>query len=128
MVMYISLAFAQSVLPISMDIMREVQSGYRSGELEEYILLVTVGKELSEDDYQAVANEVNMFFESTTFLETGGAYLSALFTERELNEVLTVLRDSSLRDDPNYGGARKLEMMMQKLKPYIIKYLRHRVE
>ncbi len=120
--------FGQMILPASMDVMRELRNSYQNGEIDEYIRLVTRGQQLTEDDYDEISSEIESFFDSDQFLETGGAYLSALFTERELDEVLMVLNDSSLRSDPNFSGAQKLELMMKKLKPYIVKYLRYRSE
>ncbi len=127
-IVMINFVLGQMILPASMDVMRELRNSYQNGEIDEYIRLVTRGQELTEDDYDEISFEIESFFDSDQFLETGGAYLSALFTERELDEVLAVLNDSSLKSDPNFGGAQKLELMMKKLKPYIVKYLRYRSE
>lgn len=121
-----SFSMSQTILPISVDIMEELRHSYRSGEIDEYIKLVTRGQNLSEEDLDEISLEVEAFFESNQFIETGAQYLSALFTERELDEILTVLNDSSLRYDPNYAGAVRLEQVMNRLKPYIVKYLRMR--
>ncbi len=128
LILLFSLSFGQTILPISLDIMTELRSSYQSGEIEEYIKMVTRGQQLSEEDYDEISYEVELFFESDQFLETGGAYLSALFTERELDDILMVLRDSSLRNDPNYSAALRLDQLMKRLKPYIIKYLRHKTK
>lgn len=117
---------AQTILPISMEIMRELQYQYRNGEIDEYIRLVTAGQKLAEEDYDEISLEIEYFFDSDQFLETGAQYLSHLFNERELDDILTVMRDSSLKSDENFRGAHKLNAMMNKLKPYIVKYLKHK--
>jgi len=114
---------AQAILPVTLDIMTELQTQYRSGEIDSYISQV-INKSMSEEDSIRVIEEINQFFESNQFVETGAQYLTSLFTERELNEIMAVLKDSSLRNDPNFSGAAKMDQMMNRLKPYIIKYLR----
>ncbi len=114
---------AQAILPVTLDIMTELQTQYRSGEIDSYISQV-INKSMSEEDSIRVIEEINQFFDSNQFVETGAQYLTSLFTERELNEIMAVLKDSSLRNDPNFSGAAKMDQMMNRLKPYIIKYLR----
>ena len=115
---------AQTVLPVARDIMYALQDSYRNGEIENYIQLVTKGQHLTEEQEQEIRDLVEGFFNSNQFIETGGAYLSSLFSERELNDILKVVQDPSLKDDPNFGGAQKLENLMTTLKPYIVRYLR----
>jgi len=120
----ISIVSAQSVLPVTTDIMRSLQDSYRSGEVDSYIAIVLGNQKLSEQDSIDADSEIRGFFESDQFVTTGAQYLTSLFSERELNEMLAVLSDSSLRNDPNFGGSAKLDSMMNRLKPYIVKYLR----
>ncbi len=116
---------AQGVLPVTLDIMEELKQNYKNGEIDSYIESVLKNQNISEEDSLTAADEIERFFDSDQFVETGAQYLSSLFTERELQEMHAVLRDSSLRNDPNFAGAAKLDQMMNRLKPYIIKYLRH---
>jgi len=121
-----TLCFAQSMLPVSIDIMRELQIQYRSGETDLYLERVIAGREITEDQRYDIEQKVQFFFDSDQFLETGAQYLTALFTERDLEEILMVLRNPSLANDPNYQGAVKLNHLMNRLKPYLVQYLRHR--
>ncbi len=124
--LFATVCFGQQVLPISMDIMREVQAQYQNGEVDHYIEQILSGRELTEDERYGIEEEVQYFFDSEQFIETGAQYLTAYFSERELEEIMMVLRDSSLANDPNFQGAVKLNRLMNKLKPYIVQYLRHR--
>ncbi len=123
---FTTLCFSQNILPVSMDIMREFQSQSQTGEINSYMDQIVSGRELTEDQRYDIELEVQFFFESEQFIETGAQYLTALFSERELEEILMVLQDSSLANDPNFQGAAKLKRLMNKLKPYIIQYLRNR--
>lgn len=116
---------AQGVLPVTLEIMDDLQKSYQQGEIDSYIEIVLNNQNLSEDDSLTAVDEIERFFESDQFVKTGAQYLTSLFTERELHEMQTVLRDSSLRNDPNFKGAEKLDKMMNRLKPYLVKYLRH---
>ncbi len=123
--LFATVCLGQQVLPISMDIMREVQVQYQTGEIDRYIEQVVSGRRLTDDEIASVEEEVQYFFDSEQFIETGAQYLTAYFSERELEEILMVLRDSSLENDPNFQGAVKLKILMKKLKPYIVQYLRY---
>lgn len=117
---------AQTILPVSLEIMHELRYSYRNGEIDDYVHQVTAGQNLSEEDYDEISSEIEFFFDSDQFIETGAQYLSHLFNERELEEILEVMKDSSLRNDINSGGVKKLDAMMRRLKPYIVKYLKQK--
>ena len=116
--------FGQSILPISRDVMAEVKRSYESGEIEWYFKAVVKGLNLTVEQEDDIRSGVDNFFDSNLFIETGAAYLTSLFNERELNDILRVLDDPTLMGEPDFEGARKFNRMMTTLKPYIVSYLK----
>ena len=119
-----SLTFANPVVdPIAYDIMVEVKEQYRDSELDLILKMLITSKDLSDHEFEKVKEQVEYFLDSDQFFETGGAYLTALFTEQELESLLTLLQNESLIGDENFRSGDKLKKMMNLLRPYIGKYL-----
>lgn len=115
---------APAMLPISIEIMRELKMGYQNDKGERYISQIVSSKNLNYEQEEKLRDLVDRFFESDLFIETGAAYLTALFSEKDLHEIKNALSDGYLRlDDPNYPAARRLQALFNKLDPYILKYL-----
>lgn len=116
------------ILPEAMEIMEEVEALYRDNKVDLYLEKVQKKRTLSEDELDTMREEIEAFFESDLFLETGAAYLTNLFSERELSDVLQAIEDYGVDfDEANNRATRKLERLLRKLDPYLYKYVRSRV-
>ena len=128
--MLITLSFSEAnIYPISKEIMVKIKDGYREGKGESYIENIVKSNNLNEEEEDVLRDYVDDFFDSDLFIKTGSQYLSALFTEKDLQDIMMALADGYLNtNDDNYPAAKRLQKMFDSLDPYVYKYIKHKTQ
>lgn len=115
-------------LPVSMEIMEEVEQLYQDDKVDVFLDKIVKNRDYPDSTLDAMREEIEAFFESELFLETGAAYLSSLFTERELSEVQQAIDNYGVDfEEANNSATRKLQKLLLKLDPYIYTYVNRRI-
>lgn len=116
----------------SMKIMREIKMQYKNEKAQMFLSAYLKDKNLPDEQIFEIKDRLYLFFDSDTFLETGAAYLTALFNENDLTEILRAAENGSLFDanrlnQQNSGLTRKLQKLFSKLDPYLYMYLEQNI-
>jgi len=124
-----SLLFSQDTQRYSMtalDLMYDLQQWYQ----DEKVTLFEE-KMVSRDDQERINEKIEEFFASQTFVETGAAYLTSLFSERELLELRTAVQEGALTNQSSTtqqsAAMQKLRYLFNKLDPYMYHYLERKI-
>lgn len=125
----VALCWAKPIyLPISMEIMEEVEQLYQDDKVDLYIEKIAAQRNYPDSIIEKMHGQIEEFFESDLFLETGAAYLTSLFTERELTDVLQAIENFGIDYEKAHTPAtRKLRKLLQMLDPYIYRFVNSRV-
>jgi hypothetical protein len=117
--------------------MREIKIQYKTEKLQMYLTAYLQDKNLSDQQLYQVKNRMNYFFDSDTFTETGAAYLTALFSENDLRDILQAIQNGSFFDNspsrnrntnPKSSAlTHKLQQLFEKLDPYLYRYLEQNI-
>lgn len=104
---------------IAKDLMYELQGWYQQEKVTLFI-----DKLDSKKAQERLDEQVEEFFASERFVETGASYLTSLFTDKELSELRQAIRNGALtRYDANYPAVQKLHFLFKKLDPYLYQFL-----
>lgn len=115
-------------MPISMEIMEEVEELYQEDKVDLYIEKIAAHRNYSDSVVDEMKAQIEEFFESDLFLETGAAYLSSLFTERELSDVLLAIKNFGIDfEEAHTPATQKLRKLLLMLDPYIYRFVNSRV-
>lgn len=96
------------------ELMRELQLWYQQERMPLFIERLAESK----------AMEIEAFFSSDRFVETGAAYVTAIFSDPEIMELRRAVRDGALIEyNPNYPSVQKLHRLFKRLDPYLYQFL-----
>jgi hypothetical protein len=139
-IMIISAVFAgifasPRISPTATRIMREIKFQYKNEKAQMYLSAYLRDKNLTNEQVVQIRERMNFFFDSDTFLETGAAYLTALFNENDLSEILTAVMNgfafengsNRSRNQRSAELTRKLQRLFSELDPYLYRYLEQNI-
>ncbi len=116
-------------LPIGRELMEEVQELYEEQKitlfLEEYSR--EKGLEIESDKMLDIEDDMLLFFESDQFIVTGAAYLSSLFSEAELTNLLEFARDEGDLFSASSEEGTRLNRLFKTLDPHLYRYLKQKL-
>lgn len=136
-ILFISTEISASpqISPTATKIMREVKLQYKTEKAQMYLSVFLSDRNLTEDEIFKIRERMNYFFDSDAFLETGAAYLTALFIENDLSEILSAIENGNFFDkqagrnryEGNAALARKMQRLFERLDPYLYRYLEQNI-
>jgi len=121
--------------PTAIRIMREIRIQYQNERANVFLSAHLRDRNLDEEQIFQIRERMNYFFESNTFIETGAAYLTALFNERELDEILRSAENGELfetdkrRNPPQRNSrlTRQIQNLFSRLDPFLFQFLEQNI-
>jgi len=121
----------------AIKIMREIKMQYKNEKTQMFLSAYLKDKDLTDEQVFEIKGRMYYFFDSDTFLEMGAAYLTALFNENDLTEILWAAENGTLfeygsnrnrnSNQQNSNLTRKLQKLFNKLDPYLYMYLEQNI-
>ena len=121
-----------SALPVlnstAVKIMREIKIVYQTQKASMFVDVYLRERNLDSEQIADVRERINYFFNSQTFVETGAAYLTALFNENDLSDIFTAVQNGDfLENKRNSPAVKKVQKLFAELDPYLYRYLRQNI-
>lgn len=116
--------------PTAIKIMREIKITYQTEKANKYIETYLKEKRLNDEQIRGVRGRMDYFFSSQTFIETGAAYLTALFHENDLIDIFNSVRNGDFLENNRrkfIPAMNKVQRLFNELDPYLYQYLRQNI-
>jgi Sec-independent protein translocase protein TatA len=133
--LFVGIFASPQMSPTATKIMREIKQQYKTEKAQMFLSAHLRDKNLTNEQISDIRERMNYFFDSNTFLETGAAYLTALFNENDLSNILTSImrgdffdnRTGKNRQANDIVLAKKIQQLFDKLDPYLYMYLQQNI-
>jgi len=123
-----NLSAAPIIHTAAVKIMREIKVVYQTEKINKFLEYYLKERNLSAQQISDVRERIDCFFNSQTFIETGAAYLTALFDENDLADIFNAVRNGDFwenkRNDP---AVKKVQKLFAELDPYLYRYLKQNI-
>lgn len=113
------------MLPEAIDLMNDLRYIYRDQSTKRFVEIYLRDRNLSPEETESLQQSIEDFLMSNLFVETGAAYLTALFQEAEIYQIHEALRSDSFLNlyDQNYPAVQKVQRLFNQIEPYLYQYL-----
>jgi uncharacterized membrane protein YheB (UPF0754 family) len=123
-----SLFAAPNIHTAAVKIMREIKVVYKTEKTNKFLENYLKERNLSPEQISDVRERIDYFFDSQTFIETGAAYLTALFDENDLKNIFNAVRNGDFWENKRKDLAvKKVQKLFAELDPYLYRYLRQNI-
>jgi hypothetical protein len=116
--------------PTAIKIMREIKIMYQTEKADKYIENYLRDKDLNTEQIRDIRERMSFFFNSQTFVETGAAYLTALFSENDLIDIFNSARNGSFLEksyEKPTPAMIKVQRLFSELDPYLYRYMKQNI-